>query len=101
MIVIRGGPEQLPIIKRLLQRGFEVILFDGNPEAMGRSLVRYFHAISTRDYQSIIATLKSQYKGHKLVGCTYMITETCLETVYRIAQEFNFQSTYIQSIKAK
>lgn len=100
MIVIGGGPEQLPIIKRLLQREFEVILFDGNPEAMGRSLVRYFHAISTRDYQSIIATLKSEYKGHNLVGCTYMITETCLETVYRIAQEFNFSSTSIQSVRA-
>lgn len=100
MIVVGGGPEQLPIIERLQQQGFTVVLFDGNPNAMGKSLVKHFHAISTRDYAAIIQVLQEKYAEFELVGCTYMITEACLETVYRVAQAFNFASTTFESVRS-
>lgn len=99
MIVIGGGPEQCPIIERLQQQGYLVILFDGNPQAKGSGLANYFHAVSTRDFNSIINVLHTEYSSFELTGCTYMITESCLESVYRVAKVFNMSATSFESVR--
>ena len=66
VISVGAGKNQLPLIKRLIERGYRVISFDRDIDAPGKAISHMFKDISTWDYEQAIQwleTLNVQFKG--------------------------------------
>lgn len=69
VISIGAGKNQVPLIKRLVARGYNVVSFDKDINAPGKSLSYIFSDISTWDYSSAIQWLDSLELRFKACLC--------------------------------
>ena len=66
VISVGAGKNQIPLIQRLVERGYIVVAFDKNKNASGKQLSPIFNNISTWDYESAIqwlSSLKIKFRG--------------------------------------
>ncbi len=91
VVSVGAGKNQVPLIKRLVERGYNVISFDKDINAPGRQLSFIFNNISTWDYESSVQWLDSlgaRYKGILCFSCGYaLVTQLSLINHYRLRGE--------------
>lgn len=87
VISVGAGKNQLPLIKRLVERGYKVISFDKNMNAPGKQISHIFGNISTWDYNKAIQWLESLNIEFKGVLC--FSYGRALTTQQRIINHFN------------
>lgn len=73
VISVGAGKNQLPIIKRLKEKGYQVLAFDRDENAIGKKYCDIYAAISTWDYEKAyewIKTLNLSINGIVALTCS-------------------------------
>lgn len=60
IMILGGGPNQLPLLKAAKKREYQVVLCDYNAENPGREYADIFHCISTLDQDAVIDAALAQ-----------------------------------------
>jgi len=69
IISVGTGKNQLPLIKEIKNRGFNVVGFDLNEDSIGKKYCDFFKNISTWNYSDAIEWLKDLGLSYLGVGC--------------------------------
>jgi len=72
VISVGAGRNQLSILRKLIEKGYKVVAFDKNPNAIGKKYCTYFSAISTWEYQEAyewLNNLNIEYIGVVCMSC--------------------------------
>jgi len=96
VLILGGGWDQLPIIQKARDRGFDTILVDGDEDCIGRQYSDEFHKVSTRDYKKIYELAKTL----KVNAVTYMITESPIYSAYYSGQRLGIPHPSRKSVDA-
>jgi biotin carboxylase len=83
-LVLAGGVYQLPLIQALKRKNFNVVLFDGNPNAVG---FKYADQGVVIDISNHVACLESSRELANISGVASIVNEASVVTVAYIAQE--------------
>ena len=87
VVSVGAGKNQLPLIKRLVERGYNVISFDKNINAPGKHLSYIFNNISTCDYNNSVQWIDSLKLNVEGVLC--FSYGKALVTQQKIIEHFN------------
>ena len=87
VVSVGAGKNQLPLIKRLVERGYNVISFDKNINAPGKHLSYIFNNISTWDYNNSVQWIDSLKLNVEGVLC--FSYGKALVTQQKIIEHFN------------
>lgn len=60
VLILGGGPLQVPVIEQSLSRGFETWIVDGSPTCPGAKLADEFRLISTIDTQKVLELVQAE-----------------------------------------
>ena len=103
VISVGAGKNQLPLIKRLVERGYGVISFDKDVTAPGKQFSDVFNDISTWDYDNAILWLDSlglSFKGVVCFSCGYaLVTQMYLLEHYRLNGKIKKEYLHINTNK--
>lgn len=75
IVSIGGGILQEKVIREIKNMGFEVIVFDKDPDCVGSKIADVFFPISTKDYESIIYKLKEEALLDKVISAITVGTD--------------------------
>lgn len=85
LLVIGGGPNQLPAITLAKERGLRVSVIDRDAHAPGQRLADNFGEISTRDVDAATSFATRLHQKHRIDGVMTMASESAI-TVASVAQ---------------
>ena len=86
--LVGGGPMQIPVLRKLRENGYRIILTDGNPDCPGKSFAELFYATDIHDASAQLALIPQIPIPAKegLRGVTCIATDAH-QTVARLATE--------------
>lgn len=86
--LVGGGPMQIPILRKLRENGYKIILTDGNPNCPGKDFAELFYATDIHDAETQLALIPQIPIQAKegLRGVTCIATDAH-QTVARLATE--------------
>lgn len=96
LLIIGGGPHQLPAISLARDLGLRVSVIDRNPRAVGRTLADDFAEISTRDVEAATNFAVALHRNHRIDGVMTMASESAV-TVASIAQALDLPGTSVEA----
>ena len=96
ILILGGGWDQLPIIQKSKDRGYDTILVDGDENCIGRSYSDDFYKIGTRDYKKIYELASAL----DVDAISYMITESPIYSAYYSGLRLNLPHPSRKSVDA-
>lgn len=96
LLVIGGGPNQLPAISLARDLGFRVSVIDRDPHAVGRTVADDFAEISTRDVEAATDYAVALHRNHRIDGVMTMASESAV-TVASIARALGLPGTTVEA----
>ena len=90
LLIIGGGIESLPGIKKAKEMGYKIIITDGNPNAPGFNYADEFFVVSTYDIKGNLEICEKISKRKKINGVICFSTDVPL-TVSTIAKKLELQ----------
>ena len=86
VMVVGAGPNQIPVIRAAVERGFDVIATDMDPDAAGFPLCLEHGIVSIRDVKGTVKFASEIHERLPLSGVVTMASESAV-TVYTVARE--------------
>lgn len=68
LLLIGGGPMQVPVLHYAHQKGVKVLCLDGNPQAVARTQADWFEVCDIKDKDLCLEAAKAHRKAHRLDG---------------------------------
>lgn len=96
LLLIGGGPMQLPVIEFAHQKGVEVLCFDGNPHAAAKTIADRFEVCDIKNLDLCLERALAHRKAHRLDGVITAGTDFST-TVAWIAEHLGLPGTPYQS----
>lgn len=96
ILILGGGTMQVPALRCARNRGWTVVMADGNPEPAGKDLAHYFENVDLRDAEGMIAMAASYGERTGLDGVFTAGTDFSL-TVARVAEALSLPGISVET----
>lgn len=98
VLILGGGIMQIPALRCARERGWLVLMADGNPEPEGKHLAHHFENVDLRDVEGMIAMARSYRQKPGLDGVFTAGTDFSL-TVARVAEALGLPGIGVETAK--
>lgn len=87
ILIFGGGNDQLTLIEICKKRGYQTIVIDPNPAAIGKAVADAFEVVDGQDFEGTCAVVEK----HKITHIITVATDKPLVMMARIAEKYGFE----------